>query len=133
MFRLRIKDTAALRSPAEELPLVRDAYLIVLDGQLPRKRIEGRRELQDPHGGLVDFLMPAAAPNDGFQEPAVGPDGHFDHRRAGELPTPHDVGEIHRPHALDLAAPAVQVNGYVGFPRIRGDPELLPRLAAHAQ
>src|SRR5258708_37399335 len=111
MVRLRVKDAGALRSAAQELPFVRDAYFIVLDGQLARKRIKRRGELENSHGGLVDFRVPAAAPNDGLQESAVGTDGHFDHRGAGQLLTPRNLGEIHRAHALDLAAPAVEVNG----------------------
>src|SRR5258708_30580648 len=98
MVRLRVKDAGALRSAAQELPFVRDAYFIVFDGQLARKRIKRRGELQNSHGGLVDFRLPAAASNDGFQESAVRTDGHFDHRGAGLLLTPPDRAEIPRSH-----------------------------------
>src|SRR6202790_183100 len=111
MVRLRIKYAGALGGAAQELPFVRNAYFIVFGAQLARKRIKGRGELQDSHGSFVDFRMSAGAPNDGLQKFAVGTDGHFEHRRAGELPAPRDVGEIHRAHALDLAAPAITVNG----------------------
>src|SRR5216684_7131466 len=92
-IRLRIEDTGALRGAAQELPFVRNAYFVVLGGQFARKRIKRRRKLQDSHGGLVDFGVPAAAPNHGLQELAVGTDGHFDHRGAGELLAARDVGE----------------------------------------
>src|SRR5277367_760203 len=104
---LRIKDAGALRAAAQELPFVRDAYLIMFGGQVTRKRVIRRGELQDSHRGLVDFRVAAAAPNDGLQELPIGTDGHFDHRSAGELLASCDFGEIHRAHALDLAAPAV--------------------------
>src|ERR1700716_1752325 len=110
MVRLRIKDARTLRGAAQELPFVRNAYFIVFDAQLARKRIKGRRELQDSHGSFVEFRVPAAAPNEGLQEPAVGTDGHLDHRGAGELLAPRDVGEIHGTDAFDLTAPAVQIN-----------------------
>src|SRR5271163_1799425 len=103
MVWLRIKDAGALRGAAQELPFVRNAYFIMLGGQFTRKRIKRRGELQNSHGGLVDFRVPAAAPNDGLQELSVGTDGHFDYWSAGELLAPRGVGEIHRAHAFDLA------------------------------
>src|SRR6202789_3672119 len=130
MVRLRIEDLSALRGAFQELPFVRNADFVVFGGQLAREGIKRSRELQDSHRALVDFRMPAAAPNHGLQELAVGTNGHFDHRGARKLLAARGVGEIDRAYPLDLAAPAVQVNGNVGFPRVRGYPKLLPGIAA---
>src|SRR5271163_3297185 len=85
MVRLRVKDAGALRCAAQELPFVRYAYLIMLCSQFARKRIKRRCELQDSHGGFVQFRVPAAAPDHSLQQFSVRADGHFDHRSTGEL------------------------------------------------
>src|SRR5450432_2559269 len=100
MVRLRIKNTGALRGPAKELPFVSDAYFIMLDAQFGRKRIKRRGKLQDSHRSLVDFRVAAAASKVSLHQTAVGTDGHFDYRRAGQLLAPCHVGKIHRSHAL---------------------------------
>src|SRR5450631_4136156 len=114
MVRLRIEDAGALRGAAQKLPLVGDTYFIMFAGEVARKRIKRGGKLQYSHRSLVDFRMPAAAPNDGFQEFAVGSDGDLDHRSAGELLAPCGVGKVHRAHTLDLAPPAVQVHRNFG-------------------
>ena len=67
-------------------------------------------------------------------ELAVGTDGHLDHRGARRASRAARRREVHRADPLDLAPPAVQVNGDVGLAGVRGDPELLlaPRRACAA-
>src|ERR1700691_4300152 len=65
-----------LRGPAEKLPFIGNAYFIMSCVQSGRERIVGRGEPQDSQGRLVEFRMSAAAPYDGFQQLAVGADGH---------------------------------------------------------
>src|ERR1700743_838710 len=98
---LGVEHGAALGGAAQKLPLVGDAYLIMLRGQVAGKRIKRRGEFQDSHRGFVNFHMPAAAADDGLQQLAVGADGHLDDGRAGKSVAPCDVGEIHGADAFD--------------------------------
>src|ERR1700728_1843196 len=60
MFRLRIEALSALRGTVQELPLVGNANFVVFGAQFAGEGIERSRELQDSHGGFVDFRVSAA-------------------------------------------------------------------------
>src|SRR3984893_13389421 len=106
---LPIEHRAPLRGAAQELPLVRDAYFVMLRGQHGGKRIVRRGQLQNAHGSLIDFRVAAAAPDDGLQQLAVGADSHFDDRCARELLSTCNIREVDGADTLYFAPPAVQV------------------------
>src|SRR3569833_676685 len=109
---------------AQELPGARDVQDVRVLAHLHGERRERRGEVDDAHGGIVQYLVTRGVAHFDRDEAAVGPQGDVQHEAAREVLTPRLFRVIEIADALDLLAPRLEIGRVAEGAGLRGNDAL---------